>query len=197
MYVFFIYLLWNAEPSFINTYFSARFYLAYLIGEFPSNFLLQRWVMGRTLSIYMLCWVSDAFTSSTNLLLILQQGVCVISVSAAQDWSQLMAIRALQGFFECTISPGFVLIVGTWYRTEEHAARALFWQSANAGFGIISSLVNYGIGVHAQKYGGLEPWRAISLFLGACTLILAVLSFALLGSPKEVRWLSKEEKRMA
>jgi MFS transporter, ACS family, allantoate permease len=32
------------------------FYLTYLCGEFPSNFLLQRWALGRTLSIYMLCW---------------------------------------------------------------------------------------------------------------------------------------------
>ena len=56
-----------------------------------------------------------------------------MSIAAAQNWTQLMAIRALQGFFECTISPGFILIIGTWYRTEEHAARALIWQSANAG----------------------------------------------------------------
>lgn len=108
-----------------------------------------------------------------------------------------MAIRALQGFFECTISPGFLLVVGNWYRTEEHAARALFWQSANAGFGIISSLVNYGIGSHAQKHGGLEPWRAISLFLGSCTLVAAFICFAMLGSPREVIWMTKEEKRMA
>lgn len=108
-----------------------------------------------------------------------------------------MAIRALQGFFECTISPGFLLIIGTWYRTEEHSSRALFWQSANAGFGIIADLVNYGIGSHAEKYGGLAPWRGISLFLGACTLLAAGVCFALLGSPKEVRWMSKEEKRMA
>jgi MFS transporter, ACS family, allantoate permease len=32
------------------------FYITYLIGEFPSNFLLQRWSIGKTLSIYMLCW---------------------------------------------------------------------------------------------------------------------------------------------
>ncbi|EKG14879.1 Major facilitator superfamily domain general substrate transporter [Macrophomina phaseolina MS6] len=32
------------------------FYIAYLCGEFPSNFLLQRWALGRSLSIYMLCW---------------------------------------------------------------------------------------------------------------------------------------------
>jgi ACS family allantoate permease-like MFS transporter len=121
----------------------------------------------------------------------------VISIAAAQNWSHLMAIRALQGFFECTISPGFVIVIGTWYRTEEHASRALFWQSANAGFGIISDLVTYGIGEHAARYGGLQPWRCISLFLGAATILLALIGFLLLGSPKEVRWMSQEEKRMA
>ncbi|KAF7328846.1 MFS general substrate transporter-31 [Mycena venus] len=156
------------------------FYMTYLIGEFPSNFLLQRWAMGRTLSIYMLCW-----------------GICVVSISVAQNWTHLMVIRALQGFFECTISPGFVLIIGTWYRTEEHAARALFWQSANAGFGIISDLCSYGIGLHAKNHpGGLAPWRGISLFLGSATILCAIACFFLLGSPKEVRWLSREDKNI-
>lgn len=200
------------------------FYLTYLIGELPSNFLLQRWSLGKSLSIYMLLW-----------------GVCVFCVGAAQEWSHLMAIRALQGFFECTISPGFVLVVGSWYRTDEHSSRSLFWQSANAGFGIIASLVSchafatcfsfrfgvcsnqafqilangllytlrkygeltrmqimYGIGTHAQlNPGSLAPWRAISMFLGSCTVVLACICFALLGSPQEVFWLSKDEKRMA
>ncbi|KAF2091306.1 MFS general substrate transporter [Saccharata proteae CBS 121410] len=156
------------------------FYIAYLCGEFPSNFLLQRWALGRSLSIYMFGW-----------------GICVMCIAAAQEWSHLMALRALQGFFECTISPGFVLVVATWYRTEEHAARGLFWQSANAGFGIISSLVMYGIGEHAQKHSGLAAWRCISLFLGSTTIVLSLICFGLLGSPKEVMWLSKEEKRMA
>lgn len=96
-----------------------------------------------------------------------------------------------------TISPGFVLVTGAWYRREEHSNRALFWQSANAGFGIISSLVMYGIGDHAQRRGGLAAWRCISLFLGACTIVLALICFLLLGSPKEVYWMNKDEKRMA
>lgn len=108
-----------------------------------------------------------------------------------------MALRGLQGFFECTISPGFVMVVGTWYRREEHPNRALWWQSANAGFGIIAALVNYGIGSRAEQVGGLAPWRGISLFLGSATIILALICFLLLGSPKEVMWLNKEEKRMA
>jgi len=32
------------------------FYITYLIGEFPSNFLLQRWSIGKSLSLYMFCW---------------------------------------------------------------------------------------------------------------------------------------------
>lgn len=32
------------------------FYITYLCGEFPSNFLLQRWSLGKSLSIYMFCW---------------------------------------------------------------------------------------------------------------------------------------------
>ena len=56
----------------------------------------------------------------------------------------------------------------------------------------------YGIGTHAQKNpDSLAPWRAISMFLGSCTVVLALICFALLGSPQEVFWLSKDEKRMA
>ncbi|KAK0099518.1 hypothetical protein ONS96_008356 [Cadophora gregata f. sp. sojae] len=156
------------------------FYIAYLSGELPSNFLLQRWALGRTLSIYMLCW-----------------GICVICISAAQNWAHLMILRTLQGFFECTISPGFILVIGTWYRTVEHSSRSLFFQSANAGFGVIADLVMYGIGTHAERYGGIAAWRCISLFLGAATIVAALVCFVLLGSPKEVRWMSKGEKRMA
>ncbi|KAK7550171.1 major facilitator superfamily domain-containing protein [Phyllosticta citricarpa] len=136
------------------------FYLAYVCGEFPSNILPQRWVLGRTLSIYMLCW-----------------GICVICIAAAQNWTHLMVLRGLQGFFECTISPGFVLVISSWHRTEEHA------------------LCMYGIGQHAERYGGLAAWRAISLFLGAATLLLSVTSFALLGSPKESRPYCQEQLR--
>ena len=157
------------------------FYITYLCGEFPSNFLLQRWSIGKSLSLYMMGW-----------------GICIISISAAQDWSQLMALRALQGFFECTISPGFLMVIATWYRREEHPNRALWWQSANAGFGIIASLINFGIGSNAKEHAGtLAPWRCISLFLGSCTIVLSIICFFLLGSPKEVIWMNKDEKRMA
>lgn len=42
----------NQQYSWLTTI----FYLTYLVGEFPSNFLLQRWSLGKSLSIYMLLW---------------------------------------------------------------------------------------------------------------------------------------------
>jgi MFS transporter, ACS family, allantoate permease len=156
------------------------FYITYMCFEFPSNILVQRYKMGRTLSIYMICW-----------------GVVVLCIGFAKNFTQLVTLRALQGLFECCISPGFILVVGSWYTTREHASRALVFQSANAGFGVISSLVLYGIGTAEYRNPGLEAWRYMSYFLGGLTLLVGCLCLLLLGTPSEVRWLSEEEKKMA
>lgn len=35
------------------------------------------------------------------------------------------------------------------------------------------------------------------MFLGSCTVVLALICFVLLGSPSEVFWMNKDEKRIA
>ncbi len=122
---------------------------------------------------------------------------CLICISAAQNWSQVMALRALQGFFECAITPGFLFITAEWYKTEEHAARSLFWQASEGFFSIVCNLILYGIARHVEAHGGIAAWRTISLFLGSLTFAGAIVCFFILGSPHEVRWLSTDEKRMA
>lgn len=160
---------------------TTAFYLTYMCFEFPSNILLQRYMMGRTLSIYMLCW-----------------GLVVLCIGFAQNFTQLVALRALQGMFECCISPGFILVIGSWYTTREHSSRALVFQSANAGFGIISSLILYGIGsLQDQRGSEFQAWRYMSYFLGSLTVVTGGICLLLLGTPSEVRWLSPHERRMA
>ncbi|EMR66089.1 putative major facilitator superfamily transporter protein [Eutypa lata UCREL1] len=156
------------------------FYITYMCFEFPSNVILQRYLMGRTLSCYMICW-----------------GIVVLSIGFAQNFTQLVTLRALQGVFECCISPGFILVIGSWYTTREHASRSLVFQSANAGFGAIASLILYGIGSVQHAHPEFQAWRYMSYFLGPLTIIVGLLCLALLGTPSEVRWLSPEEKRMA
>ncbi|WRT69230.1 uncharacterized protein IL334_006214 [Kwoniella shivajii] len=157
------------------------FYTAYGIFEFPSNVILQRFNMGKTLTIYMFCW-----------------GIIVLCQGFLNSWAPFMALRFLQGAFECTISPGFNLIIASWYTTREHNARALVFQSANAGWGIVVDLTMYGIAKAAEKeVGGFAAWRGIAVFLGGQTLLAAAVAWFMLGTPNEVRWLSKREKLIA
>lgn len=157
------------------------FYITYVCFEFPSNIILQRYKMGRTLSLYMIAW-----------------GIVVLCIGFAKNFTHLITLRALQGMFECCISPGFILVIGSWYTTREHSSRSLVFQSANAGFGIISSLILYGIG-SLQNHRGpeFEAWRYMSYFLGSLTIVIGCLCLLLLGTPSEVRWLSAREKDMA
>ena len=108
-----------------------------------------------------------------------------------------MALRALQGFFECSIKPGFLLLTAAWYRTEEHSSRTILWQSSEGLAAIVCNLSLYGIARHASGRDGIAAWRCVSLFLGSLTLAGAVVSFFVLGAPHEVRWLTKDEKRIA
>jgi ACS family allantoate permease-like MFS transporter len=157
------------------------FYLTYLVCEAPANYIMQRVNLGHFLSGCMFFW-----------------GVIVLCTAFATNWTTLMVLRGLQGALECTISPTFLLITGAWYTSREHTMRAIIWGTANAGMNIISGLANYGIGLNAQANpGGLAAWKGISFFLGALTILDSVLVFFIIGTPREVRWLSADEKRAA
>ncbi|RSH87150.1 hypothetical protein EHS25_003641 [Saitozyma podzolica] len=111
------------------------------------------------------------------------------------NWAEFMAFRFIQGALECTISPGFNVIIARWYTKREHSSRSLVFQSANAGWGIIVNLVFYGIAKHSAAHpGGFAAWRGIEVFLGAQTLVASVIAWFLLGTPSEVRWLDHKQK---
>ncbi|RSM02857.1 hypothetical protein CEP52_007718 [Fusarium oligoseptatum] len=98
-------------------------------------------------------------------------GVIVLCIAFAKNFAHLMILRTFQGALECTISPTFMLITGA---------------------------CMYGIGLHAEKHpGGLAAWKGISFLLGALTITCGILVWFVLGTPREVRWLSEDEKRAA
>ncbi|KAG7446491.1 MFS general substrate transporter [Guyanagaster necrorhizus] len=157
------------------------FYVSYLVFETPGNYIMQRINIGKMLGVFMFFW-----------------GIVVLCTGFVTTWAEMMVLRAIQGALESVISPAFLLLIGAWYRTNEHTLRSIVWGTANAGFGIISSLCMYGIGEAALKHpNGIDAWRGISYFLGGFTIIMSFFTFAILGTPREVWWLSKAEKRMA
>lgn len=142
---------------------------------------MQKFSLNKTLSICMFFW-----------------GIIVLCIGFTHNFSQLVALRALQGLFECTISPAFLLITASFYAKREHTMRSIIWGSSNSGMDILTQLVMYGIGKGAKANpSSFGPWRYISIFLGCWTVLMSVLAFFVLGTPNEVRWLSAEEKRIA
>ena len=60
------------------------------------------------------------------------------------------------------------------------------------------NLVYYGVAKYEESHpGSFRAWRSMSLFLGAQTLVAAVLAYFFLGTPGEVRWLSKRQRLVA
>lgn len=90
-------------------------------------------------------------------------------------------------------------MTGAFYTHREHTLRSIVWgTTSNSGMEIILSLVSYGIGTGAERHlDGLAPWIGISFYLGGLTILLSVLAFLLLDTPREVRWLSANDRRAA
>jgi ACS family allantoate permease-like MFS transporter len=158
---------------------STIFYLAYPFFEGPANYLMQRTHLGRTVGVFAICW-----------------GVCVLSVAFCKDFGQLAAVRFLQGAFECSITPAFLLITSSFYPTRELPLRVIIWGTGSTSFGVISDLSLYGIGHAANKSHLIAPWKGISFFLGGLTILVGITCFLVLGTAREVPWLSEEEKRI-
>ncbi|KAL6902624.1 major facilitator superfamily domain-containing protein [Trichoderma evansii] len=160
---------------------TTAFYISYLIGEAPSNYIMQRFGVNKPLFVSLFLW-----------------GVVVLCIAFAQNFTQLAALRSLQGLLECTIAPALVLITASFYTSREHPMKSIIWSTSNSSLDIITQLVMYGIGSTAQKHAnGFGPWRWISVFLGSWTIVTSFFALLFLGTPSEVRWLSKEEKRIA
>ena len=162
------------------SYLTVLFYVSYAVFEFPFNYIMQRLNIGKTLSVFIFLW-----------------GIIVFAQAFLNNWAEFAALRFLQGMLECTISPGFNLIIARWYTAREHSSRSLVFQSANAGWGLIVDATVYGIAKYYEYNGGFAAWRGIELFLGVQTLICGVISWFFLGTASEVRWLSHREQTMA
>ncbi|KAI3318913.1 MFS general substrate transporter [Xylariaceae sp. AK1471] len=160
---------------------STGFYISYLIFEAPGNWLMQRVHTGRFLGTVMVLW-----------------GIVVLVVAFAKNFTHLLVLRLIQGALECTTTPTFLLMTGAWYKSREHTFRSVIWATSNGGVNIITGVISYAIAERAQKNpNGPAAWKGISFFLGGLTIVLGILVFFILGTPREVRWLSEDEKRAA
>ncbi|KAJ8662415.1 hypothetical protein O0I10_002109 [Lichtheimia ornata] len=143
------------------------FYLGYLVYQFPNNYFLQRFPIGRYIGVIVFLW-----------------GAVLACTATGENFSQLAALRFLLGFFEAGIYPCLTLLVSTFYRRAEQAARlGLFWICNGAAL-IVGSAISYGI-QSMKDTRGLENWQWIMIILGVITSFIGIVTFFLLiDNPK-------------
>ncbi|WVF69378.1 hypothetical protein IAT40_004154 [Kwoniella sp. CBS 6097] len=156
------------------------FYVAYLVGQVPMSYVLQRFPIGRALGATVILW-----------------GIVVVGLGLCNNYLQLSMLRVLLGWMECSITPGFLFITASWYKRSEATLRSCMFFAMNAFLGGCFNVIIYAIAKKAANDGGIAGWRAINFFLGALTIVAGILVFIFIGIPSHVWWLTKEEKKMA
>ncbi|GME54036.1 Major facilitator superfamily [Neofusicoccum parvum] len=159
---------------------SSIFYFGFLAWAFPTNFMLQRFPVGKYLGLNIFLW-----------------GVLLMAQAGAKNFGTLAALRALSGAAEACADPAFMLITSMWYTRRQQPVRIGLWYTAN-GFGIaLGGLLGYGIG---QIKGALPSWKYEFLIIGVkalcCTWGIVMFIF-LPDSPVTAPMLSQKEKRLA
>ncbi|KAM0807689.1 putative Major facilitator superfamily (MFS) profile domain-containing protein [Seiridium cardinale] len=157
---------------------SSMFYFGFLFWAFPTNFMMQKFPIGKYLGINIFMW-----------------GFFLMLQAAVHNFAGLMALRFLAGAAEACSDPSFMLITSMWYTRRQQPVRMGLWYTAN-GFGIaLGGLLGYGIG---NIKGALPSWKYEFLIIGALCCTWGIVMFIFLpDSPVTAKGLSRAEKRMA
>ncbi|KAH9211772.1 allantoate permease [Leptodontidium sp. 2 PMI_412] len=154
------------------------FYFGYLVWQFPSLLLMQRFPVGAYFSSQVFLW-----------------GVFSFGVAGTTNFAGLATLRFLIGAAESVQLATFALITGMYYKRDEQPFRLLGWYSMNGVAIIAGGLFSYGVG----HFGGsVALWKYPFLISGALSVTWAVvLWFTLPSNPATAWFLSPEERVIA
>lgn len=155
------------------------FYLSYLLFEYPQNLALQRFPVGRWMSINIFIW-----------------GIALCAHAACKNFTGLFLVRSILGACEGSITAGFMIVSSMFYTRNEQTLRVGYWFLMNGTAQIISGFISFGT-LHI-KTEGFEPWQWLMSITGVLTLITAVAFWFLFpDSPTNAWFLTREERTIA
>lgn len=152
------------------------FYLSYLVFEYPQSLALQRFPVGKWMSINIFIW-----------------SIALTCHAACSSFGGLFAARFILGVCEGAITPGFMIVTSMFYTREEQTQRTGYWFLMN-GFAIIF-LGFVAFGVLHTKTDNFMPWQWLMIITGLITLISSVIFwFFFPDSPTTARFLTPDER---
>ncbi|CAG8891877.1 unnamed protein product [Penicillium egyptiacum] len=154
-------------------------YIAVLIVEYPTNWIIQRVPLGKYLGINIILW-----------------GMILALHAACKNFTGLVIVRTLLGIFEACCQPIFVTLSSMWYKREEQAATVTYWYMMNGTQQIVGGLLAYCF----TLIGGdkvLKSWQALFLAYGCLSVIWGVfVIWWMPDSPMRAKCFSEEDKRL-
>ncbi|CAE6433130.1 unnamed protein product [Rhizoctonia solani] len=169
----------DAHLSANHNWLGTIFYIAYLAFEYPQNLALQRFPVGKWMSINITCW-----------------GIALTFHAACKSFGGLMACRIILGICEGSITAGFMITTSMFYTRAEQSLRVGYWFLMNGTAQIISGFLSFGV-LHIETHG-FASWQWFFIITGVITLATAVAYFMWFpDSPATAWFLTPEERAMA
>ncbi|KAJ4993615.1 MFS transporter [Stagonosporopsis vannaccii] len=157
------------------------FFVGYLVGQVPSNMLLNRIKPSWYMSGWMMAW---AIVSTL--------------MAIVKDYKGMLACRFVLGITEAPFYPGGVYLISMFYTRKESATRMSIFYTGNLLASSFSGLIAAGVFAGMEGKSGLEGWRWLFIIQGLITVGVAVLAFFMLpNAPLQTRWLTQEERELA
>ncbi|KAF6765362.1 membrane transporter [Ephemerocybe angulata] len=151
-------------------------YITILSLEYPQNLALQRFPIGKWMSLNIFVW-----------------SIALLAHAACKSFGALVACRIVLGMCESVILPGFMLVTSMFYTRKEHTQRVGYWYMAGMCGSSFLGFVAFGL-LHITGTR-LMPWQWMMIIMGAVTFIFGIVFFFLFpDSPTTARFLTPEER---
>ncbi|KAL2865071.1 putative MFS transporter [Aspergillus lucknowensis] len=153
-------------------------YIGVLVGEYPTNFLLQKLPVAKYLAGNVFLW-----------------GVVIMCSAAATNFPGLMAVRFLLGVFESCVQPAFIIMTAMWFTREEQTILTSLWYCMTGVQLMIGGILAWGTSHYIGHH--IKSWQLLFLVLGAATCAWGLfLGWYLPDSPMKAKCFSEEDKRL-
>ncbi|RCK65616.1 Allantoate permease [Candida viswanathii] len=157
---------------------TSAFYLGYLAFEFPASFLLQRFPVAKTVSVFIILW-----------------GM-ILALHSVPNYAGFVALRTILGALESSVTPAFTIITAQWYKKEEQFLRTSWWFASNGIGTIVGLAIAYGLYIHDGGYT-LPAWKIVFIVTGVLTIFLGfIILFHIPDTPAGAWFLNDHEKVM-
>lgn len=154
------------------------FFVTYSLFDIPSNLMLSRIGVRKTLLRIMVMW---------GLLTSLQ--ACIRTAE------HLYILRILFGAAEAGFIPGVMLYMTYWFPNHYRARVVSLFLMAVPLSGVIGAPISGAIMQHLNDVGGLRGWQWLFVLEGIPAIILGIVAFAYLDDrPSGAKWLTKADK---